>query len=119
MAFVKKNDLESFGKEAGYLSEGETWMDLTELERNTVIQNYNIDLAEFDFNEVLNDNIIVVHTGNEILIDRMVLRISDKTGQPDQTDQNVNLSFSVNLINDTPVVVVNHPAGNWFCKQAR
>ena len=55
-------------------------MDLTELERNTLIQNYNIDLAEFDFNEVLNGNIIVVHMGNETLIDRMVLRISDKTG---------------------------------------
>ena len=71
-------------------------------------------MAEFDFNEVLNGNIIVVHTGNEILIDRMVLRISDKTGQPDQTDQNVNLSFSVNLINDTPVVVVNHPQETGF-----
>ena len=114
LAFVNKNALENSGKEAGYLSEGKTWEDLTELERNTVIQDYDIDLAEFDFDEVLNSNIIVVHTENELALDRMVLRISDKIGQLDQTDQNVNLSFSVNLINDTPVVVVNHPQETGF-----
>ena len=47
----------------------------------------------------------------------MVLRISDKIGQPDQTDQNVNLSFSVNLINDTPVVVVDHPEQSGFVNE--
>ena len=98
LMFVNKNALETLARESGLIEENETWQDLSELERNNLISENELDLIDLiPFEAIRNKEILIVHAGNEIQNDKIDFMVSD--GQSEQTGY---LNFSVTLINDTP-----------------
>ena len=98
LMFVNKNALETLARENDLIEDNETWQDLSELERNNLISENNLDLVGLiSFQAIRNKEILIVHAGNEIQSDKIDFMVSD--GQSEQTGY---LNFSVTLINDTP-----------------
>ena len=98
LIFVNKNALETLARESDLIEENETWQDLSELERNNLISENELDLIDLiPFQAIRNKAILIIHAGNEIQSDKIDFMVSD--GQSVQTRY---LNFSVTLINDTP-----------------
>ena len=96
--FVNKNALETLARQNDLIEENESWQDLSELERNNLILENELDIVDLiPFEAIRNKEILIVHTGNEIQSDKIDFMVSDG-----QSEQHGYLNFSVTLINDTP-----------------
>ena len=98
LMFVYKNALETLARDIGLIEENESWQNLSDLERNNLILQNELDLIDLiPFEAIRNKELLIVHAGNEIQRDKIDFMISD--GQSERTGY---LNFSVDLINDTP-----------------
>ena len=78
LMFVNKNALETLARESDLIEDNETWQDLSELERNNLISENELDLVDLiPFEAIRNKEILIVHAGNEIQSDKIDFMVSD------------------------------------------